>query len=150
MLQALNKNQTLKKFSPKDKSENNIQWIHPTICAGTGFPSPADDYIDHPLDWNDFLVQHPSATFTVRVIGDSMSPQIPEGAFVIVDKSLSAKNGDIVVAVVNGEFTLKQFSKQKKEVQLVPFNTTYPTMSIKGEDDFNIWGVVTASVEKYR
>ncbi|MEZ4818855.1 MAG: S24 family peptidase [Bdellovibrionota bacterium] len=87
--------------------------------------------MDHPLDWNEFLIKHPAASFTVRVMGDSMSPLIPDGALVIVDKSLTPKNGDVVVAVYNGEFTLKQYAHNRQANYLIPYNSKFPTITVK-------------------
>lgn len=130
--------------------QKNFKWIAPSVCAGTGFPSPADDYIEHPLDWNAFLMQHPAASFTVRVMGESMAPMIPDGAHVIVDKSLTPKNGDVVIAIYNGEFTLKQYTKRGQTQYLIPNNPQFPTVQIKSGDAFEIWGVVTFSVHTHR
>ena len=130
--------------------KKNFTWISPSICAGTGFPSPADDYIDHPLDWNEFLIARPAATFTVRVMGQSMSPLIPDGAHVVVDKSLTAQSGDIVVAIFNGEFTLKQYVRKNDTHYLIPYNSSFSTITIQKEDEFEVWGVVTFSIQSHR
>ncbi len=109
-----------------------------------GFPSPADDYVESRLDLNEFLVQHPAATFFIRVKGDSMTKAgIDTGDMLIVDRSLNSSNGMIVVAVLNGEFTVKRLSIRKGKYYLVPENDGYKEIEIKGEDEFEIWGVVT-------
>lgn len=109
-----------------------------------GFPSPADDYVESRLDLNEFLVQHPAATFFIRVKGDSMiRAGIDTGDMLIVDRSLGSANGKIVVAVLNGEFTVKRLSIRKGKYFLVPENDGYKEIEIKGEDEFEIWGVVT-------
>lgn len=114
-----------------------------------GFPSPADDYTEKKLDLNDFLVSHPAATFFIRVEGDSMrDARIATGDMLIVDRSLSAENGKIVVAVLNGEFTVKRFWKRENQILLVPENDQYPTIEIQAEDEFQIWGVVTYVIHR--
>lgn len=114
-----------------------------------GFPSPADDYIECSLDLNEFLVRHPSATFYVRVSGDSMiEAGILEKDYLIVDRAVEPRNGSIVVAIVDGELTVKRLYKQFNRVELRAENPAYPPISISGERDLNIWGVVTGVFRK--
>lgn len=114
-----------------------------------GFPSPADDYIDSRLDLNQLMVACPSATFFVRVAGDSMiDAGIFEGDYLVVDRSLSAAHGRIVVAVIHGELTVKRFYRWDDRVELRPDNTAYPTIKISKDADLYIWGVVTGVVRK--
>ena len=109
-----------------------------------GFPSPADDYIEKDLDLNSFLIKHPAATFFLRVEGDSMvDAGINSGDILIVDKSITAKNSSIVIAVINGELTVKRIQKSGKKLYLVPENEKYPPIEIMPDMDFQIWGVVT-------
>jgi len=108
-----------------------------------GFPSPADDYLDKRLDLNEFLVKHPAATFFVRVEGDSMiDAGIYSGDMLIVDRSIEAKNNKIIVAVVNGEFTVKRFRKTKGKVYLISENSAFRPIEVNEDIDFEIWGVV--------
>ena len=108
-----------------------------------GFPSPADDYLDKKLDLNEFLVKHPAATFLVKVKGDSMiKAGIASGDILVVDRSLEPKDKKIVVAVVNGEFTVKRVSKKRDKLFLVSENEAYAPIEIKEGTDFEIWGVV--------
>jgi DNA polymerase V len=111
-----------------------------------GFPSPAEDYEGKTIDLNTHFIKHPASTFFVRVAGNSMIEKgIFPGDLLIVDKSLEAKNGRIVVAILNGEFTLKEFRQDKeKKILLVPANKDFPNIEIKMEDDFEVWGVVTS------
>ena len=117
-----------------------------------GFPSPADDYIEEKIDLNRYLVQHPAATFPVRVDGDSMTGAgIYPGDIVIVDRSLvdsdyKKLHNQIVLAVVDGEFTLKRLSVKGKTVLLVPENDKYEPINVTGASDFTIWGVVKHSI----
>ena len=115
------------------------------VSVQAGFPSPALDYQDKKIDLNTYLIKHPASTFFVRVAGDSM---IEKGIFphdlLVVDKSLEVKNGNIVVAILNGEFTLKEFMQDShKKIYLKPANKIYHPIEIKIEDDFEVWGVVT-------
>ena len=112
-----------------------------------GFPSPASDYMDDGIDLNKKLIQRPSSTFFFRVEGESMTgAHIPPGAVVIVDKALRPKNNSIVIAVVNGEYTIKFFVKNQEGMALVPANPKYKTTVITEGMDFSIWGVVTAVI----
>ena len=108
-----------------------------------GFPSPADDYLDKRLDLNEFLIKHPAATFFVRVDGDSMvNAGIYSGDILIVDRSLEPKNNKIIIAVVNGEFTVKRFRRTKEKIYLLSENPDFQPIEITEDVDFEIWGVV--------
>ncbi len=115
-----------------------------------GFPSPADDYLEMGLDWNAHLIQHPAATFPVRVVGKAMEPLIQENAYVVVDKSLEPKNNDIIVAIFREEFTIRRYVKNTQGISLIPENTNFPTIQIKQGDEFQVWGVVTFSVTAHK
>ena len=109
-----------------------------------GFPSPADDYIEQHLDLNEHLIKHPAATFFVTASGDSMSGAgIASGDMLVVDRSLEATHGKIVIAAINGELTVKRLSRIAGTVQLLPENSQYQPIEITGEEDLVIWGVVT-------
>ena len=109
-----------------------------------GFPSPAEDYLDKKLDLNEHLVKHPASTFFVKVKGDSMvGAGINSGDILIVDRSLEPKDKRIVVAVVNGDFTVKRICKDSERLYLVAENPKYDPIEIKDGMDFEVWGVVT-------
>ena len=109
-----------------------------------GFPSPADDYIESHLDLNTHLIKHPAATFFVTASGDSMTGAgIQSGDMLIVDKSLAATHGKIVIAAIDGELTVKRLSRHDGRVQLLPENDQYQPIDITNEHDLVIWGVVT-------
>jgi len=109
-----------------------------------GFPSPAEDYLDKKLDLNEHLIKHPASTFFVKVKGDSMiGAGINSGDILIVDRSLEPKDKRIVVAVVNGDFTVKRISKKGEKLTLLPENPKYDPIEIKDGMDFEVWGVVT-------
>lgn len=108
-----------------------------------GFPSPADDDLEDRLDLNELLIKHPSATFFLRVSGNSMiDAGIHPNDILIVDRSLEPTNGRIVIASVNGELTVKRLIYEKNKVQLVAENKKYSPIDITEEVDFRIWGVV--------
>lgn len=112
-----------------------------------GFPSPAEDFLEQALDLNEHLIQHPAATFFVRVSGESMKGAgIQNNDLLIVDRSLEATDGCIVVAVINGEFTVKRLHMHQKEVRLEAENPNFPPISIPEGADFQIWGVVTTII----
>lgn len=112
-----------------------------------GFPSPADDYIEGKLDINKHLVKHPAATFYVRVSGDSMlGAGIHCGDLLVVDRSLEAKNGNVVVAVLDGDLTVKRLYKRDGVIRLLPENPQYQPIEIAEGQSFEIWGVVTSVI----
>ncbi len=112
-----------------------------------GFPSPAEDYAEGPLDLNRYLIHHPAATFFVRVKGDSMTGAgIFCGDLLIVDRALNAVPGNVVIAVVNGDLTVKRFHQESGRIVLLPENPDYPPILIEPDTDFAIWGVVTRAI----
>lgn len=114
-----------------------------------GFPSPADDYIENHLDLNELVVQRPAATFFVRVEGESMvDANIHTGDILVVDRSIQPVNGKIVVAVINGEFTVKRFILRGGRAYLMPENPKFPAIPIDASAEFRIWGVVTYVIHK--
>lgn len=118
-----------------------------------GFPSPAQDSYVPEIDLNELLMPHKEATFFVHISGDSMTDAgILDGDLAIVDRSISAADGDFVVAYVNGDFTIKQFKVDKsgKKGWLVPWNKHYTDIEIDSNDDFRIWGVVTHVIHSVR
>ena len=119
------------------------------ICAG--FPSPVDDHVEETLDLHDLLVTRPAATFYLRVEGDSMCEAgILSGDIVVVDKSLTAQDGDIVIAVLDAELTIKRMGKKDGRVALYPENKAYAPIVVSPEQDLVIWGVVTGCVRQFR
>jgi DNA polymerase V len=112
-----------------------------------GFPSPADDYLDHPLDFNELLIHHPAATFAVRVAGDSMiGAGIFHGDIAVVDRALSATDGRIVLAVLDGDFTLKRYRHQGATHWLEAANPAYGVIPISEDSQFEVWGVVRHAI----
>jgi DNA polymerase V len=115
-----------------------------------GFLSPAEDYREGELNLHEHLIAKPSATFFVRAQGDSMvGAGIHPGDLLIIDRSITAQHNHIVVAVVNGEFTLKRLIKRGGgEIWLHPENNKYQPFKIEAEMDFKIWGVAVHCVHK--
>ncbi|MEM6254844.1 MAG: translesion error-prone DNA polymerase V autoproteolytic subunit [Cyanobacteria bacterium P01_D01_bin.156] len=117
--------------------------------VSAGFPSPADDYVEPTLDLNDLLIQNPVATFMVRASGDSMTPAgIFDGDVLVVDRSITAKAGRVVVAAINGELTVKRVRYQGSTMFLDPDNKRYPPIEVTEFTDLTIWGVVTNVIHK--
>jgi len=109
-----------------------------------GFPSPAADYEQDQLDLNRHLVKNPVATFFVRVTGDSMiGAGIHHGDLLVVDRSLEPRDKNVVIAVVDGELTVKRIRIHRRKIILVPENHNYLTQEISEETEFEVWGVVT-------
>jgi DNA polymerase V len=109
-----------------------------------GFPSPADDYIEGRLDLNRHLIKHPAATFFVRVSGNSMiDAGIHHGDLLVVDRSLDAVDGNVIVAALDGELTVKRLSKRGESLRLLPANADYQPIEILTQQSFEIFGVVT-------
>ena len=109
-----------------------------------GFPSPADDYIEGKLDLNRHLIKHPAATFFVRVTGNSMvDAGIHSSDILIVDRSLEAIDGNVIVAALDGELTVKRLYKRNNVLRLLPANKNYQPIEIQAQQSFEIWGVVT-------
>ena len=112
-----------------------------------GFPSPADDYLEGKLDLNRHLIKHPAATFFVRVTGDSMiGAGIHSGDLLVVDRSLEPTDKNVVVAVLDGELTVKRLFKQNGLLRLLPENLNYQPIEITSQQTIEIWGVVTSVI----
>lgn len=139
-------------FSGSFETILNLPYADDGVRAG--FPSPAQDYMDKTLDFNKELIQHPAATFYAKVIGLSMiNAGIDEGDIVVIDRSLEPRQNDIVIAFVNGEFTMKYLDltdKNKGIVWLRPGNNSYPPIRLTADDDCTIWGVVSKVIKNFR
>ena len=115
-----------------------------------GFPSPADDYIEAELSLDEYLINHKAATIFVRVSGLSMlEAGIFENDILVVDRSLDAKNDDIVIACVDGDYTIKTL-KLDRTAWLIPANPNFPKIELKSNTDDFIMGVVSGVVRKLR
>lgn len=118
----------------------------PTSVQG-GFPSPAEDFAFTPVNLATRIAPRPTSTFVMRVCGDSMKDAgIPDGSLISVDRSVQPKQGDIVVAAIDGEFTVKQLCIKDGQYALKPANDSYPMLELKDGQTLEIWGVVMAAV----
>ena len=121
--------------------------------VSAGFPSPAEDYLDIDLNLHQHLVKHPSSTFFVIAKGNSMHDSgIHNNDLLVVDKSLDARNNDIIIAALNGEFLVKRYLLKNDKVYLRAENEleSYPTITITGDMDFEVWGIVTHTIHSNR
>lgn len=119
--------------------------------ARAGFPSPAEDLQERAIDLGQVLVSHPQATFLIRARGTSMiDAGIHDNAILVVDRALKAQHLDIVVAVVDGEFTIKRLHKTAARVKLKAANPTFGDILFKEGQSLEIWGVVTSAINQFR
>lgn len=119
-----------------------------------GFPSPAEDYLHESLDFNRDLIRHPEATFYGRVAGDSMQDAgICEGDIAVIDRSVEPQDGDVIVAYINGEFTIKFLDLTHRKdgyIELRPANKKYSPIRIDENDSFEVWGVVVWTIKNWK
>ena len=126
----------------------DIQLFSDAVPAG--FPSPASDYCERKLDLNELCIQHPAATYFVRAQGDSMiEAGIFPGDVLVVDRSLAAAHGDIVIVSVNGELTVKRL-ETKPTMRLVPMNSLYSPIEVPEDADLEVFGVATTVIHSLR
>lgn len=141
------RNIRLEFINPDTHSELEVPMASSGVSAG--FPSPADDFLEPPLDLNRTLVRNPASTFFARVVGDSMKDDcIIDGDLLIVDKSLQPRDGCVGVCFLDGEFTLKRVRMEDGKIILMPANKRYKPVEISGDDDFSIWGIATFTIHK--
>jgi DNA polymerase V len=129
--------------------DRSTKWARPLFLASVsaGFPSPAEDYIEGRLDLNRHLIKHPAATFFVRVAGDSMlGAGIHPGDILVVDRALEPQDSNVVIAVIDGELTVKRISQRSGKLFLVPDNQAYEPLEIVEAMEFEVWGVVTSVI----
>ena len=122
----------------------------PEARARAGFPSPAEDFTVNRLDLTKILVTHPQATFLLRVAGASMREAgIDDGDTLVVDRAIKPRNGQVVVAVVDGEFTVKYLHQRAGRVKLKAANPTFPDIEPKDGQTVEVWGVVTSCIKRF-
>ena len=115
-----------------------------------GFPSPAEQYLEPQLDLNGLLIKRPAATFFVRVKGDSMVGEgIHDGDLLVVDRSLRPASGDVIIAAVDGEFTVKTYRKDRDGVRLEAANPEFSTIRLRPGQRLDYFGKVTAFIHPY-
>ena len=119
-----------------------------------GFPSPAEDYNHETLDFNRDLIRNPEATFYGKVEGDSMiEAGINDGDIAVIDRSIEAQDGDIVVGYINDEFTIKYLDLHHRKdgyIELRPANKDFKPIRIDADDDFEVWGVVIWTIKRWK
>lgn len=144
------------------KEVSNIKAVSPALISekkqpsplfasqpAAGFPAPGDDMVEKPLDLNDLLIKNPTATFFVRVAGDSMEgARIFDGDVLVVDRSVVASDGSLVVAAVFGELVVKRLRKYPDRAELVSENVAYKPIVLNEAEDIFIWGVVVGCARK--
>ena len=116
-----------------------------------GFPSPSQDFMDESIDLNRELVRHPATTFYARAVGDSMKGcGIDDGDLLVIDKSIEPREGDIVVAFIDGDFTLKKVKLEPDGscLWLMPANEDYPPIKVTEDNHFIVWGVLTYNIKR--
>lgn len=141
-------NKLLTIYCPSEKSGEPVPLID--ACVQAGFPSPAEGYLTDSLNLHDLVVKNPPATFFVRVAGDSMKDAgIASGDILVVDRSLEPRQGKIVVAVMDGEFTVKKIHFDPSgAISLVAANPAYAPIKISRGSEFQVWGVVSYVIHK--
>ena len=128
------------------QSINKKQILTPIFMdsVSAGFPSPATDYMENKLDLNEYLIKHPAATFIVKARGPSMMDAgILSGDLLIVDRSITPKRNDSVIASIFGDLTGKKLQKKENSLFLLSANSEYPSIEVKEEMECFIWGIVT-------
>ncbi|MBC7383853.1 MAG: translesion error-prone DNA polymerase V autoproteolytic subunit [Bacteroidia bacterium] len=129
-------------------SECKLPFINSGISAG--FPSPATDFLESSIDLNEYLIKHPASTHIAFVDGMSMfDAGICDKDLLIIDKSLEPADGKIAVCIIDGEFVLKRLKVDKSGMWLMPANNLYKPIRITEFQDFEIWGIVTYSIQKH-
>ena len=147
-LKSLYKTKTLELYTSDTSTTLNMPYFENGVSAG--FPSPAEDHMHSKIDLNNLLIENPSATYYVRVNGDSMlGAGILSGDLLIVDRSIEVTNNCIVVAHLDGEFTVKRIKKIKKKIFLQAENNNYKPIEITKEMDFELFGVVTHAIHHF-
>ena len=129
--------------------DRSTKWARPLFmtAVSAGLPSPAEDYVEGRLDLNRHLIKHPVATFYVRVSGDSMeNAGISPGSILVVDRSVEADDGDIVIARINDELCVKRLRLHEGRIWLMPENEGYQPIEVIEGMDFEVWGRVMHSI----
>lgn len=121
--------------------------------VAAGFPSPADDYREGTFDLNEIMVRNPPATYLIRARGESMNGSaaaILDGDYLVVDRSLTPRDGQIIIACLDGENTVKRLRRCSGRVTLEPENSRYPAIEVSPEREFTVWGVVVGRFRLYQ
>jgi len=134
-------------YQPDTKTGRPIPLFSSGVAAG--FPSPAEDYIERSLDLNELMIANPAATYFIRVAGESMTGAgINHDDIVVVDRSVPPTSGRIVIAVINGELTIKRLINNQHTCALIAEHPDFPPVQIPEDTELEIWGVVTYAIHK--
>ena len=147
-LKSLHTTATLEFYTPDFSTELELPYIDAGLRAG--FPSPADDFIEISIDINKEYIKNKDTTFFAKVKGNSMiNAGIFDGDLLIIDKSLEPQNDKIAVCQIDGEFTVKRIKIEKDVVWLIAENDDFKPIKVTQDNEFLIWGIVTASIKKF-
>jgi len=147
-LKPYNTTGKIKIFSVSTDTELDLPLMEGGVSAG--FPSPAEDFLDNKIDLNKHLIKNESTTFIAVTDGYSMQGAgIGDKDLLIIDKSLEPADGKIAVCVIDGEFILKRLKVDKEGVWLMPENPKFKPLKVTEFNDFEIWGIVTYSIQKH-
>ncbi len=131
----------------KTINDSNLCLPFFSCSVEAGFPSPADDHLEGSLDLNSYLIKHPAATFFVRVSGESMiGAGIYNNDILVVDRSIKPSNGSVVIAVLDGQLTVKRLENIRGKIILKPENNKFQPIQISESNDLTIWGVATSVI----
>ena len=130
-----------------DETSSGLQFFEGRVQAG--FPSPAQGEYADCIDLNRALITNPAATFCARVIGNSMvDAGINEGDLLIIDRSLTPRDGNIAMCFIDGDFTVKRLSVRDDGIFLTPANAAYPEIPVSEDSNFQVWGVVSHIIKR--
>lgn len=131
-------------------TKSEAEFLIPLVMVDVraGFPSPAMDYAEERINLNNHLVRNPTSTFFIRCKGESMNSSIKDGALLVVDRSITPSSNKIVIAVVDGEFTVKRIKKIKNKIYLVPENENFQSLEITDQMECYVWGTVAYIINK--
>lgn len=134
---------------PDLSDEQTVELMGPGISAG--FPNPAQDVFGESIDLNRELIKHPASTFCARVSGNSMKDcHIDDGDLLVIDKSLTPRDGSIAVCFIDGEFTLKRISIRPEGLFLMPANEAYKPIQVTEDNNFQVWGIVSYVIKNMK
>lgn len=136
-------------FFYENKNSLELEFFSHSVSAGK--PNQVDEYLEDTIDLNDFLVNNPNSTFLLKVSGNSMTGAgINNGDTLIVDRAVEPLNGDIIIASIDGEITVKTLKKERGKIFLVPENINYKIIEVNENSCFQVLGVVTSMIHKFR
>lgn len=147
-LKKLYNTPTLEFYTPDYSTSAKLPFVDGGLRAG--FPSPADDFLEVKIDFNKEYIKNKDATFYAKVKGNSMkNAGIFDGDVLVIDRSIEPQNDKIAVCVIDGEFTVKRIKIDEGIVWLIPENEEFLPIKVTAENEFIVWGIVTASIKKF-